>query len=324
MSKIFLQTRFKCNAIHTVHKVNRQQVAMSYNCTSVFPSIRSFPQNLLTTLRATNTCIAIINILGNAFVIYALIKTSQTTSLSIQLIVLMSSSDCINGIVALVFTNMLLWKRYDSYCTLKVITQFMHGLFINFSCTTVLLIAIDRFLHVKYLQRYSRIVTKRKGHILVSVIFLFQILLAIASSVPVSKGSTNIGELVNANCGMLGVIAVIFFYCKTTQAVKNRVSSMHNSVMNITMVRIKTFANVALSISICTGVLLALYATGFIILKMQVKGSYQAHKATELAIFRWFVYVVSLAYGVCSCVIFIAQNKPVKRLIKRMIVHGQS
>ena len=291
---------------------------MSYNCTSFIPSIRNFSQSILITLRATNSCIALLNIFSNGFLIYALKKTGQTTSFSIQLIVLMSSSDCINGVVALIFTNLLLWKTYDSYCFLKVTSQFVHIVFRGYSFISVLLIATDRFLHMKYLQRYPTIVTKKRGRIVALAACLLQLFIAFVSSMPFLKEVRNVGKLVQICAGILGMICIFILYYKTTKAVKHRIASMHNCFMRSTVVYSKAIANMALSISICTGLLFTPYLIGVIIINVSKMS--QDQNATDLAIFIWFTYLCSLANGVCSCIIFIVQNKPVKRLIKEVIM----
>ena len=116
----------------------------------------------------------------------------------------------------------------------------------------------------------------------------------------------------------MGMFAVFMLYHKTRKRVKIRVSSMNNPVMKSTIAQTKALANTAVSISICTAVLLTPYVIGVIII--DVSKVYQVHNATTVAIFKWFTYLGSLANGVCSCIIFIAQNKPVKRLIKSLII----
>ena len=56
---------------------------------------------------------------------------------------------------------------------------------------------------------------------------------------------------------------------------------------------------------------------------LDISGSYWAQNQTELAVFTWFAYVGLLANRICSCVIFSLQNKPVKDLIKRILMHQQ-
>ena len=239
-----------------------------------------------------------------------------------QLIVLMSLSDCINGIVALFFTNILLWQVYDSHCALIRTIQFMHYISLGFSYGAVVLIAIDRYLHVKYLQRYPIILTKRRGRIIVLAVFVYNFLVAFTSSMPFLKSYNTLGKVVQICGGTIGVISVFILYYKTTKTVKIRVSSMHNCILESRMAHCKAIVNVALSISICTGLLFTPYIISVIIMK--VNNSYQASNTSELEIFTWFTAVGLPANGICSCVIFILQNKPVKRLIKGIMVRDQS
>ena len=292
---------------------------MTANCTSFIPSIYNLSQQVLWALRITNSFIALLNIFGNSFLIYALKRTGQLTSTSLKLIVLMSASDCINGTVAFSLTNILLWKEYDSICYLKVVTQFIHLLFVAVSFGTILLIAIDRYFHMKYLERYPIIVTKRRGRFLCLLLLVFHILLTSASSMPLMKNYVKIGKLVYISCATLNMIAIIFFYYKTFKLINLRVLSMHNPAMQNSMTHSKKIMNLALSISICTVFTSTPYIIGSIIL--DIGSTYQGYSVVELAIFKWFVYLLSLANGVCSCVIFISQNSPIKQLLRGITGH---
>ena len=290
---------------------------MTDNFNLFIPSVHNIPNQVLWGLRIANSFIALLNIFGNSFLIYALKRTGQITNMSLQLIVLMSASDCISGITALSLTNMLLWKEYNSINYLKIVTQFIHHAFLGFSFTTVLFIAIDRFLHIKYLQRYPAIVTKRRGRILCLLLFVFEILVSFLYSTPFLKHGTTIGNLMYISCGTLIIISVIILYYKTLRKINCRVLTMHSPLVQNTIIHSKALMNVALSISIC----MVLFLTPYIIADVLLEVGRHNHAtiSKELAIFIWFSYVASLANGVCSCMIFIAQNTRIKRLLKGMI-----
>ena len=290
---------------------------MTDNCTLLFPSVRTFSQQVLWALRITNSCIALFNIFGNSFLIYALKKTGQITNMSLQLIVLMSASDCINGIVGLSLTNIILWKEYNSLCYLRVLTRFLSHVFLGFSFTTAQLIAIDRFLHIKYLQRYPIIVTKRRGRILLLALFILHILLAFVSTMPFLKDYKIIGTMVYIFGATLIIISVISIYYKTLRTINSRTLSKRNPIMRSTISYSKALMNVAFGISICMVLCLAPYIIAGIIL--EVSRRYQTNISKETAILIWFFYVATYANGVCSFLIFIAQNRPVKRLLKEIV-----
>ena len=287
---------------------------MTDNCYSLFPSIHNFSQQELWALRITNSCIALFNIFGNSFLIYALKKTGQITNMSLQLIVLMSVSDCIGGIAALSLTNILLWKTFNSLCYLRSLTQFINHVFIGYSFTAVLLIAIDRFLHIKYLERYPIIMTKRRGRIALLLLFILHILVAFFSSAQFLKDYTTIGSMTYLSGATLTIIAVIVLYYKTIRKINCRILSIRNTVSHT-----KALMNVALSISICMVLFLAPYIIAGIILEVNKRSNTNISK--QMAVLIWFFYIASLTNGVCSCIIFIVQNRQIKRLIKEIIYH---
>ena len=292
---------------------------MTDNCDSHFPPIYNFSQQVLWALRITNSCIALLNIIGNSFLIYALKKTGQITNMSLELIVLMSASDCISGMTALFLGNIILTKTFHSLCYLRALAQFISHLFPGFSFTTVLLIAIDRFLQIKHPQRYPIVVTKRRGRILLLGLFILHIPLAFVSTMPLLKDYATIGTMVYICLATSIIISVIFIYYKIIKTIKCRILSMHNCVMRSTMSHSKALMNVALRISISTVFFLTIYIIAGIIL--EVNRRYLTNISKEMAILIWFFYITIYANGVCSFLIFIAQSRPVKRLLKEIVFH---
>ena len=286
---------------------------MAESCISLIPSVRDFSQQVLWSLRITNSTIGLLNVFGNSLLIYALKKTGQTATISLQLIIVMSVSDVINGTAALSLTNIILWGNYDSYCYLKATTQFLIRLFLGFLYGIVILIALDRFLHIKYLQRYPIIMPKRRMRCLTCLTFLCSTVTAFFSSMPFLKVYMKFGNMVHTALAALAIITVFVLYYKTTKAINRRVSSMNNFFMQRMIIQTKTLVNVALHISICTLLILTSYIIANI--RLEVSSSHRAQNTTELAIFKWATYLGVLGTGVCSCVIFVLYNRPVRRFI---------
>ena len=188
----------------------------------------------------------------------------------------------------------------------------------SFSLSTVLLIAIDRCLHIKYLHRYSINVTKKRGCRLLIFIILFQILMDFAASMPFLQQTKGIVKLVYLSCAILSIISVIVVYYKTMKAINNRVLSMQNPPMQSTMAHSKAVMNAALAISICMALILIPYIIGGTLSAISTR--YHEKNSKEIGIFKWFAYLTSLANGACSCIILIVENRPVKRLLRGMIV----
>ena len=71
-------------------------------CRIFIPLLDNEQTALMTIIRVYNVIIAILNIAGNALLIWGLWKTRQTSTVSLQFIILMSISDLISGISGVV------------------------------------------------------------------------------------------------------------------------------------------------------------------------------------------------------------------------------
>ena len=126
--------------------------------------------------------ISLSNILCNSFLIFALRRRKKLKIISYWLIFCLSCSDVFFGIFALInesFTLALVkncWE--DDTCFATNACEFFFG---NFSATFLLIIAIDRFVHLKYSLRYQSIMKRRTANALIcfNVIFTFHIVVTI-------------------------------------------------------------------------------------------------------------------------------------------------
>ena len=71
------------------------------------------------------------------------------------------------ALVNVLFTIYTFKQNYS--CTYELVTQFFNSTFSHSSAYFVVLIAYDRYLRIKYLQRYAEIMTKRKVDILILI-----------------------------------------------------------------------------------------------------------------------------------------------------------
>ena len=295
----------------------RENFSNGMNCIALIPSISKISHHILVTLRVMNSIIALLNIIANAFLIYALKKTGQTTTISLQLILLMSLSDFVTGITSLSLTNILLWKQFDSLCYLKTLTQFVHVVFVGFSCASVLLIALDRFLHMKYLQRYSIVMSKRRAYILIMSTFCFYLVSATIFSMSFLIDEIEIIQLVFFLLGIPIIITIFMFYYKACNAITCKVSTVQRNFIQNTIVQSKGVLKAAKRITICFAILLMPLIISHIILA--VNRRYKILNTETMATFKWFCYIGGLANGFCNCCIFVLQNRPVRKLLTRIL-----
>ena len=116
------------------------------------------------------------NIALNSFLVHAIRKRKKLKILSYWLITCLSVSDIFVGIFGLLKETLRLIMDQHHSRTIKesyFIVLYVESFWINFSVLLVLIIAIDRYVHMKFLMRYYRIMTKKRvvALILFNVIF---------------------------------------------------------------------------------------------------------------------------------------------------------
>ena len=112
-------------------------------------------------IRIYNAIISVLNITGNLLLIWGLNKTGQTKTISFQFIILMSISDLISGLSSLVFLTMVPLKYYTKYCPLTQSRQMLLGCCNLFSMFMLVSVALDRYMRMKFMERYSLVFTKK-------------------------------------------------------------------------------------------------------------------------------------------------------------------
>ena len=127
--------------------------------------------------------LGIINLIVNSFLIHALRRLDKLRTISYKLILCLTISDLFTGIELIVEEIVTITFIRDESSTWRLTFQGVSFFFAQFSCLTTLAIAVDRYVHMKYLHKYSGVITNTKA-ILVCVANLllsltFGILLAV-------------------------------------------------------------------------------------------------------------------------------------------------
>ena len=269
---------------------------------------------IATIIRIYNVIISSLNITGNSLLIWGLSKTGQTKTISFQFIILMSISDMISGISSLVLLTLLTWEQFHAECWLKLSTQVILKTCNLFSIFMVVLIALDRYLHMKYLERYFLVFNKRRGHFLVIASFIFAMTLTSIFALPLPLSPTLYATLKLVYFFLTFPVVltiIILYYCAVREVRMNE-----NQITRSVLIQNRTLTNAAKRITICIAILsVPAIITG--IVEWQNNG----HNLTNTLIaVRWFSYLTHLVNGFCSSLIFISQNRPIRQLLRRFPV----
>ena len=109
------------------------------------------------------------NIITNLFIIYALRKLGKQSNISFWFIYCLSISDCLVGLSG--FTSNMYYACCHSvqdFWTISYARE-VKDFFIAYSFRLTTVIAIDRSIRMKYLNRYSNVMTKKKAYLILTL-----------------------------------------------------------------------------------------------------------------------------------------------------------
>lgn len=113
-------------------------------------------------------------IITNTCLIFSLCKLKKIRVISFRLVFYLSLSDVFSAIFGIALDSVTISANGSKSVndTLRLITVF-HTFFMNFSLILILVIAVDRFIHMKYLINYPRIMTRKKAVVAVVLSAIF-------------------------------------------------------------------------------------------------------------------------------------------------------
>ena len=270
------------------------------------------PQIFTTFIQFYSILIGALNISGNGTLIWALRRTRQTKSSSFQFIMIMSCSDLITGIISLVLLPSIFAYHHQSSCWQKLTIQFVLFTCNFLSVFMLLLIALDRYLHMKYLEKYSLIVTKKRGHYAIIVSALLAISISAVTFMQISEKFHMIMQFVSELFMSSLLISVIVMYYAALRALRRNAHKLTGSIID----RNRALGRAAKRISIC---ILVLSTPLAVLVFLDNAGLLEIFfNATVVNSCIWVGYATFLGNGFCSSIIFISQNRPIKRLLKRV------
>ena len=257
--------------------------------------------------------IDVFNISGNAILIWALKKTRQTKTISFQFIIIMSISD-----LALSIANLMILiipsipQQNRASCWTTVICQFFLSTCSVYSFIMVALIALDRYLHMRYLERYPSILTKKRGYCLAIASFVYALTMNVAYYLPLSYNIPYISQAVHIILSSFTVSSTFILYYKAMRAIRTKASQLTRSVIN----RTRSLSTAAKRITLC---FLVLILPTFIIQVIEVINKH--HKfitSTTLENAKLLSYVTFSSNAFWSSFIFISLNTPIRMLLRQL------
>ena len=291
---------------------------------------------------AGNAIIGCSNIFLNGFLIYAILKLQKPLNLSYKLIVCLSISEfCVGLLAQSLFGTVLLVDHEKASCTWDIATQCIVYLTLQFSGLMVIIISLDRYIHMKYLNKYNEYMTTKVAKILVGSAMTTVTCLMVASIFVSFYGGYSRGYFA-FHTGVLGIEAVLVtgisvLYISTYLSVRNRaqqsriqVNGLHNkdgdTKINKPNTRrphnlnlAKTMVFILLTTAVCY---LPFVIVGFIhsyTTYIQIKDP-----GESLHTLLFWSYLFVCLNSSCNVVIFASRNTNIRRLIYSIICGDRS
>ena len=195
------------------------------DCQTAYPSRQYLSLVTITALAGVNILVAVTNILFNAFLIYALFKTKQIRKLSSRLILYLSVSDCcVGALLQPIVVVILLQYKTETNCPVELLAQSIAFVFPQFSAVQIMIIALDRFLRMKFLHHHRKYMTRRRGTMMVVFNLSLSLTLAITSVIAGTHGQFYMFNVVLASIDSFVVMMIFVLYTFTYFSVHHHVS----------------------------------------------------------------------------------------------------
>lgn len=265
-------------------------------------------------IRAYIVIIIIFNISGNAILIWALKKTGQTRTISFQFIIIMSISDLVSSIansIILIITSIS--QQNKTICWIRLLCQFLLSTCVAYSFIMVALVALDRYLHMRYLERYPSVVTKKRGYCLAIASFVYASTVHVIYSLPLSYNVPYISQSVYIFSTSPIIFSIFVLYYKAMRAMRTKASQLNRSVIAQT----RTLSKAAKRITVC--VLVLTLPTITIQSIELVNKHFNFSSLSVLGSAKIFAYITYSSIAFWSSYIFMLQNRPIRLLLRRLV-----
>ena len=151
---------------HNVSNITEQ----SYICTMLADKYNLLNRREKDMLLCANLVIAFINLFANTLTIYAITITKQYKTQSIKLTLFLSISDLLTALVSQPLFAYQMTNNTITGCLNLIYIQIGVTFFPQFSANILGLLIFDRFIRIKYLTRYSELMTTKRVNLAISIV----------------------------------------------------------------------------------------------------------------------------------------------------------
>lgn len=202
-------------------------------CQTIYPSRNGMRSQDIVALVSFNTVSGIVNLTINAFLVYALWKLDLARKTSYKFILCMCIGDgCVGLLTQPSLTALLLLRDARHKCVYEITAHSFQTTFCQFSVLMILVITLDRFLHMTFLTRYSSYMTKRRGFFLIASSIMITMIIVILNIIGSVYDHHFTIHLAVIAINTIIFIVIFVIYSKTYVTIRSRVFDSHLSRIN--------------------------------------------------------------------------------------------
>ena len=204
------------------------------NCSTIIPSRQNISKTTILSFIAVNSTVGCLNIVLNSFLIYSFSKLKQLSNVSYKFLFCLSISDfCVGFLLTPLSTTVMLIDEGTTSCVLELVCQSPVLITCQFSGVMIMIITIDRYIHMRYLQKYNLYMTSKMAYLLIGGNFFISICLIVSSNF-----ASLYDRVFEFQAGLIAldttVSAIIFIlYFSTYKSVSSRVQDLQASFKDV-------------------------------------------------------------------------------------------
>lgn len=274
-----------------------------------------------------HSLIAVSNISINSFLLHALNRLKRTSTVSFLFVKFLCASDIsvgISQVLYLVCRSLIRFYSSDMASALDFTMQTIFYIASPFSGGMILVIAADRYMHMKYLTKYSAIMTRGRALILVFMNFVFQLTTAVSLLFASLNGYFAIQQPVLVCVYLTMIGAAVLLYQEAFRSIRRRTRNssvgMETLAKTATIERrspsydfSRTMMHILMSLVICYLPFLSLTTIRSVIIL------YQAEVPFSFMYALLWTYNLNFLLSTVNPVIFITFNKDLRSYAKKKI-----
>ena len=252
------------------------------------------------------------NVMVNMLVMYILIKTKQTESITCKSIFVLSTSDLMIGLFV---QNLFMASFYERNCLLEEVLRLLSIFLPHFSFYVIAILGVDRYLRIKYFAKFKTIWTEKVVLTLMCIAFFHALHLGVLALINSMRNSPVAFFMYIAFEGTV-VSTLLILQIKTI-----RTSNQICAISNVSTAERTNKKITKLSLRIM--LMFCIFVVPQIIISNLLRTRNQDHFSDNERSLLEFIYCLTLSFAfansMANAVLFLLTNVKAKRFFRNFV-----